>query len=92
LNIIPLEDKVVVRPIKDDEVTSSGLVLAKIGEEKPSEGIVEAVGPGIVFPNGTKLNMDLKVGDKVVYSKYGGTEYKDVILLPYKDILVVLGE
>jgi chaperonin GroES len=92
LNIIPLEDKVVVRPIKDDEVTSSGLVLAKIGEEKPSEGIVEAVGPGIVFPNGTKLNMDVRVGDKVVYSKYGGTEYKDVILLPYKDILVVLGE
>lgn len=92
MNIIPLEDKVVVRPVKDDEVTSSGLVLAKIGDEKPSEGIVEAVGPGIVFPNGTKLEIDLKVGDKVVYSKYGGTEFDDVIILPYKDILVVLGE
>jgi len=92
LKIIPLEDKVVVRPIRDDEVTSSGLVLAKIGEEKPSEGIVEAVGPGIIFPNGTKLEIDLRVGDKVLYSKYGGTEYKDIILLPYKDILVVLGE
>ena len=92
MKIIPLEDKVVVRPIRDDEVTSSGLVLAKIGEEKPSEGIVEAVGPGIIFPNGTKLEIDLRVGDKVLYSKYGGTEYKDIILLPYKDILVVLGE
>lgn len=92
MSIIPLEDKVVVRPVKDDGVTSSGLVLAKIGDEKPSEGFVEAVGPGIVFPNGTKLEIDLKVGDKVVYSKYGGTEFDDVIILPYKDILVVLGE
>lgn len=92
MNIIPLEDKVVLRPVKDDDVTSSGLVLAKIGDEKPSEGIVEAVGPGIIFPNGTKLEIDLKVGDKVVYSKYGGTEFDDVIILPYKDILVVLGE
>ena len=87
-----MEDKVVVRPIKDDEVTSSGLVLAKIGEEKPSEGIVEAIGPGIIFPNGTKLEIDLKPGDKVSYSKFAGVEYGEHILIPYKDILVVLGE
>lgn len=90
MNIVPLEDKVVVRPIKEEEVTSSGLVLAKMGEEKPSEGIVEAIGPGIVFPNGTRLEIDLQIGDRVLYSKYGGTEVHDIIILPYKDILVVI--
>jgi chaperonin GroES len=90
MKLTPLEDKVVVRPIKDEEVTSSGLILAKIGEEKPSEGIVEAIGPGITFPNGTKLEIDLKIGDRVLYSKYGGMEVHDIMILPYKDILVVI--
>jgi chaperonin GroES len=92
MKIVPLEDKVVVRPIVEDEiVSSSGFIIPKTNGEKPSEGIVEAVGPGIIFPNGTRLEIDLKPGDKVAYSKYGGTEVGDIIILPYKDILVVIG-
>ena len=91
--IRPLEDKVVVRPIKEAETTtSSGFIIQRGTDEKPSEGIVEAVGPGIVFPNGTKLEIDLKPGQKVTYSKYSGTEYEDLLILPYKDIFAVIEE
>jgi chaperonin GroES len=91
--IKPLEDKVVVRPIKEAETTtSSGFIIQRNADEKPSEGIVEAVGPGIVFPNGTKLEIDLKPGQKVTYSKYSGTEYEDLLILPYKDIFAVIEE
>jgi len=91
--IKPLEDKVVVRPIKEAETTtSSGFIIQRSTDEKPSEGIVEAVGPGIVFPNGTKLEIDLKPGQKVTYSKYSGTEYEDLLILPYKDIFAVIEE
>lgn len=93
MKLTPMEDKVVVRPIVEKEkTTSSGLIL-QIGDgEKPSEGIVEAVGPGIVFPDGSRLTMDIKPGDKVLYNKYAGTEIKDVLILPYRDILVVIEE
>jgi chaperonin GroES len=93
MKLIPLEDKVVIRPIKETETTtSSGFIIQKAGDEKPSEGIVEAVGPGIVFPNGTRLEIDLKPGDKVTYSKYSGTEVEDFLILPYKDIFAVIEE
>ena len=93
MNIKPLEDKVLLKPIVEKEtVTASGFILQSNKEDKPSEAIVEAVGPGIVFPNGTKLEIDLKPGDKVSYSKFSGVEYGEYILIPYKDILVVLGE
>jgi chaperonin GroES len=93
VKLIPLEDKVVVRPIIEEETTTaSGFIIQRNGDEKPSEGIVEAVGPGIVFPNGTKLEIDLKPGDKVAYSKYSGTEVDEFVILPYKDILVVIEE
>lgn len=89
--IKPFEDKVLVKPEKDAErFSDSGLVLAGLEQETPSEGIVEAVGPGIRFPNGTKLEIELKPGDKVFYSKFAGIEYEDYILIPYKDILAVL--
>lgn len=89
--IKPLEDKVLLRPIKETEqVSASGLVLAGMEDEKPSEAIVEAVGPGLVFPDGTRLDIDLQPGDKVVYSKFAGVEYEDYVLIPYRDILVVL--
>ena len=91
MNIKPLEDKVVVKPIKDAETTTaSGFILTKLEEEKPSEGIVVAVGPGMVFNNGTKLQMDVAVGDKVFYSKFSGTEFDGHVILPYRDILAVL--
>lgn len=89
--IKPFEDKVLVKPAKETEkVSDSGLVLAGLEQETPSEGIVEAVGPGMEFPNGTKLEIELKPGDKVFYSKFAGIEYEEYILIPYKDILAVL--
>lgn len=91
MKLVPLEDKVIVRPIKEEETTSSsGFILQRNSDDKPSEGIVEAVGPGIVFPNGTKLQIDLKPGDKVAYSKYSGTEFEGLLVLPYKDIFAVI--
>lgn len=91
MKLIPLEDKVIVKPIIEEEkTTSSGFIIQRNSDEKPSEGIVEAVGPGIVFPNGTKLEIDLKPGDKIVYSKYSGTEVEGFLVLPYKDIFAVI--
>lgn len=89
--IKPFEDKVLLRPVKETEkISDSGLVLAGMEDETPSEAIVEAVGPGLVFPDGTRLDIDLSPGDKVFYSKFAGVEYEDYILIPYKDILAVL--
>lgn len=93
--IRPLEDKVLVRPIIEEEKKSaSGLIIASTEKEKPTEGLVIAVGSGATFADGTKMTIDLKPGDKVIYSKYGGTEveYENAtyILLPYRDIFAVL--
>ena len=91
MKLSPMEDKVVLRPIIEEEkVSSSGFVMQRNADEKPSEGIVEAVGPGIVFPNGTKLEIDLKPGDKVTYAKNSGTEVEEFLILPYKDIFAVI--
>jgi chaperonin GroES len=93
----PLEDKVIVEPIKEEETqTSSGFIIQRNSDDKPTEGIVVAVGPGIVFPNGTKLEIELNVGDKVTYSKFSGTEVdhegKTFVILPYRDIFAVIEE
>lgn len=93
MKLTPIEDKVIIKPIKDAETTtSSGLIIQSSKDDKPSEGIVVAVGPGLVFPNGEKMVLDLKVGDKVVYSKYSGTEVEDMLVVPYKDIFAVIEE
>ena len=93
MRLVPLEDKVIVKPIVEQETTTaSGFIIQRNNDEKPSEGIVEAVGPGIVFPNGTKLEIDLKPGDRVAYSKYSGTEVEGYLILPYKDIFAVIEE
>jgi chaperonin GroES len=89
--IKPLEDKVVVKPIEEAEKTSSsGLIIQTLEKEKPTEGIVVAVGSGATFADGTKMTIDLKVGDKVIYSKYSGTEIEhnneSLVILPYRDI------
>jgi chaperonin GroES len=89
--IKPLEDKVVVKPIEEAEKTSaSGLIITKLEKEKPTEGIVIAVGSGATFADGTRMTIDLKVGDKIIYSKYSGTEIEhngeDLVILPYRDI------
>ena len=93
--IKPLEDKVVVKPIEEAEKTSaSGLIITKIEKEKPPEGIVVAVGSGATFADGTKMTIDLQVGDKVIYSKYSGTEIEhngdNLVIMPYRDIFAVI--
>jgi len=87
----PLGDRVVVKPIPKEEVTKGGIVLPDTAKEKPQEGNVVAVGPGRLTDDGKRLAMDVKVGDTVIYAKYGGTEIKEddeeLIILRESDIL-----
>jgi len=91
IKIKPLADRLVVKPIEGEEVTKGGIVLPDTVKEKPQEGEVLAVGPGRLSEDGKRIAMDIKVGDIVIYSKYGGTEYKieeeEVIILRESDIL-----
>jgi len=91
IKIKPLADRLVVKPIEREEVTKGGIVLPDTAKEKPQEGEVLAVGPGRLSEDGKRIAMDIKVGDIVIYSKYGGTEYKieeeEVIILRESDIL-----
>ena len=92
--LVPLGDRVVVKPKQKEEVTKSGIVLPGTAQEKPQEGEVIAVGPGRVLDNGTRLNVELKVGQSVLYAKYAGTEFKleddELLILREPDILAVL--
>jgi len=87
----PLGDRVVVKPKPKEEVTKGGIVLPDTVKEKPQEGEVIAVGPGRMTDDGKRLAMDVKVGDIVIYAKYGGTEIKEgdeeLIILRESDIL-----
>ena len=89
----PLEDRVVVKPSEEEETTASGIVIPDTAKEQPQEGEVIAVGPGR-FEEGQRIPMDVKVGDKVIYSKYGGTEVKiegeDYLILSARDVLAVV--
>ena len=92
--ISPLEDRVLVQPLEAETTTASGLVIPDTAKEKPQEGKVLAVGPGRVDDKGTRVPMDVKVGDVVIYSKYGGTEVKyggeEYLLLNARDLLAVV--
>jgi chaperonin GroES len=95
--IKPLEDKVLLElPPQEEKTTSFGLIIAGSSEEKPQEATVIAVGPGTTFADGTRLQMDISVGDKVFFSKYQGTEVdhngKKYLLISYRDIFAVIGE
>jgi len=87
----PLGDRVVVKPSPKEDVTKSGIVIPDTAKEKPQEGKVIAVGPGRMTDEGTRIAMDVKVGDIVIYAKYGGTEIKEgddeLIILRESDIL-----
>ena len=87
----PLGDRVVVRPRSKEEVTKGGIVIPDTAKEKPQEGDVIAVGPGKMTDDGKRIAMDVKVGDIVIYAKYGGTEIKEndeeLIILRESDIL-----
>jgi len=91
LKLQPLADRLVVKPIEREEVTKGGIVLPDTAKEKPQEGEVLAVGPGRLSEDGKRVAMDVKVGDRVIYAKYGGTEIKiedeELVILRESDIL-----
>ena len=91
VNIQPLEDRIVIKQVEAEQTTASGLVIPDTVKEKPQEGEVVAVGPGRIDDNGNRVPLDLVVGDKVIYSKYGGTEVKyggeELLVLSARDIL-----
>ena len=90
----PLGDRVVIEPTPREEMTKSGIVLPDTAKEKPQEGEIIAAGPGKILEDGKREAMDVKVGDKVLYAKYAGTEFKldgdDVLIVSQKDILAVV--
>ncbi len=95
-NIRPLEDRILVRPEEGEETTVSGIVIPDTAKEKPQEGTVLAVGPGKRSEtSGELIQVDVKEGDRVMYSKYGGTEIKvdgeELLILSARDVLAVLG-
>ncbi|MGB9846212.1 MAG: co-chaperone GroES [Desulfotomaculales bacterium] len=92
--IRPLGDRVVVKPLPMEEVTKGGIVLPDTAKEKPQEGEVVAVGPGRLLDNGTRVPIDLKVGDRILFSKYAGNEVKldnvEYLIMRESDILGVV--
>jgi chaperonin GroES len=94
MNLQPLEDRIVVRPAEAEEKTASGLVIPDSAKEKPQQGEVLAVGPGRRADSGELIPIDISVGDRVVYSKYGGTEItiegEDLLILAGRDVLAVV--
>ena len=94
ISIKPLEDRIVVRQVEAEQTTASGLVIPDTAKEKPQEGEVIAVGPGRVDDNGNRIPVDVKVGDVVIYSRYGGTEVKyegqEYQILSSRDVLAIV--
>jgi len=94
MNIRPLSDRVVVKPIELEEKKQSGIIIPDTAKEKPQQGEIVAVGPGKISETGEKLKMEVKVGDKVLYGKYSGTEVtiddKDYLIMRESDIFAVI--
>ncbi len=94
IKLKPLGDRVVVKPIEEEEVTKSGIVLPDTAKEKPQKGEVLAVGSGKLLENGERVPLEVKVGDVVVYAKYGGTEIElegeEYVILSERDLLAVV--
>ncbi len=93
-NFVPLGERVVIKPIEQEQTTKGGIFLPDTAKEKPQEGEVVAVGPGRVGDDGKRIAMELTSGDRVIYSKFAGTEYKDgdddYLILRESDILAKL--
>ncbi len=94
MNLKPLADRLVVEPLEQEEVTAGGIILPETAKEKPQQGKVTAAGPGRTDDKGKHLAMEVKVGDKVLYAKYSGTEIKldgkKLLILRESDILAVV--
>ncbi len=92
----PLGDRVVIKPTPREEMTKSGIVLPDTAKEKPQEGTILSAGPGRLNDDGKREAMDVKEGDKVLYAKYAGTEFKvdgeDLLIVSQKDILAIVSE
>ena len=92
----PLGDRVVIKPTPREEMTKSGIVLPDTAKEKPQEGTIIAAGPGRLTDEGKREPMDVKQGDKVLYAKYAGTEFKvdgeELLIVSQKDILAIVQE
>jgi chaperonin GroES len=91
IRLQPLDDRIVVKPIKKEEMTKGGIILPDTAKEKPQEGEVIAVGPGKLTDDGTRIEMDIKKGDKVMYAKFSGTEIKlddeELLIMRESDVL-----
>lgn len=91
----PLGDRIIIELIEAEEKTASGIVLPDSAKEKPQEGKVVAIGTGRVLENGTRVELDVKEGDRIIFSKYSGTEVKydnnDYLILRESDVLAVIG-
>ena len=96
VSIKPLEDRIVIKQVDAETTTASGLVIPDTAKEKPQEGDVVAVGPGRIDDNGNRVPLDIAVGDKVIYSKYGGTEVKyggeEFLILAARDLLAKIAK
>jgi len=94
LGLRPLGDRVVIRPLAREEVTKSGIVLPDTAKEKPQQGQVLAVGPGGILDSGERIKMDVADGDKVLFAKYAGTEFKldeeELLVLSQDDVLAIV--
>ena len=90
-SIKPMSDRILIRPTEQEEITQGGIILPDTAKERPQQGEVLAVGPGRYLNNGERLEMELKAGDKVIYSKYSGTEIEaddgELLLLGSNDVL-----
>ncbi len=94
MKIRPLQDRVIVKRVEEEEKTSGGIIIPDTAKEKPMEGKVVAVGKGKILENGTKVDMDVKVGDRILFSKYAGTEVKidgvEHLIMREDDILGII--
>ena len=94
MKVRPLHDRLVVRRIEEKETAKGGIIIPDTAKEKPQEGMVLAVGNGKILENGTKIALDVKVGDKILFGKYTGTDIKvdgeDVLILREDEVLAVL--
>ncbi|KXB07645.1 molecular chaperone GroES [candidate division MSBL1 archaeon SCGC-AAA382A20] len=94
INIKPLDDRIVIEPVEGEDKTAGGIFLPDTAKEKPQQGKVVALGPGRMLDNGERSDMPVSVGDRVLHSKYGGTEVKvngqDVMILQENDVLAII--
>lgn len=95
MNLKPIGDRIVVKPLEAEEITKGGIILPDTAKEKPQKGKVIAIGTGRILDNGTRVPVEVKEGDTIIYSKYGGTEVKfegeEYLIVSERDILAVVG-